>query len=283
MKSFPRSRRGCLAALIVAVPLMVFGCFRTLPDYSELARGPAPLRQPSPFRQSKRCSYEDSLTGGEIFSMYCAQCHNPRPLSERPFAHYQNVAAHMRVRANLTGKEYAKLMEFLRRWHDVPPPTAPVPPSPKRVIFRQPIAELRDQKSPPQPLGNPGLPPQAENTPDGDEAASPAVVPTGATSPSPQSDAAPSDEPDYDLSQAEMLYRQRCQCCHDANGAGATLRASMPSLPDFRDPSWQATRTNGQLRDSILNGKGALMPSSRGQIDEWQARELVEYIRTLVP
>ena len=64
------------------------------------------------------------MTGGQIFSMYCAECHNPRPPSERPFAHYQNVAAHMRVRANLTGKAYAKLMEFLRRWHDVPPPDA---------------------------------------------------------------------------------------------------------------------------------------------------------------
>jgi hypothetical protein len=90
-------------------------------------------------------SYEDSLTGGEVFSMYCNQCHNARALAERPFANYQNVAAHMRVRANLTGVEYAKLMEFLRRWHDVPSPTPPVEPSPKRLIFSQPIAELRDE------------------------------------------------------------------------------------------------------------------------------------------
>jgi len=55
------------------------------------------------------------------------------------------VASHMRVRANLTGKEYAKLMEFLRRWNDVPPPTPPLEPSPKRLIFSQPINELRDQ------------------------------------------------------------------------------------------------------------------------------------------
>jgi hypothetical protein len=59
----------------------------------------------------------------------------------------------MRVRANLTGKEYAKLMEFLRRWNDVPPPTAPVDPTPKRFYFSQPIQELREQteatKAPP--------------------------------------------------------------------------------------------------------------------------------------
>jgi hypothetical protein len=53
----------------------------------------------------------------------------------------------MRVRANLTGKEYAKLNEFLRRWHDIPPPNPPDQPSPKRFIFSQPIAELRPQQA----------------------------------------------------------------------------------------------------------------------------------------
>ena len=43
--------------------------------------------------------------------MYCNQCHNARALGERPFANYQNVAAHMRVRANFTGEEYEKLMD----------------------------------------------------------------------------------------------------------------------------------------------------------------------------
>jgi hypothetical protein len=71
----------------------------------------------------------------------------------------------MRVRANLTGKEYAKLMEFLRRWHDVPPPNPPVEPSPKRFFYSQPIAELRPQEpgndakpvelKAPEPLGPP--------------------------------------------------------------------------------------------------------------------------------
>jgi hypothetical protein len=37
----------------------------------------------------------------------------------------------------------------LRRWQDVTAPTPPVEPSPKRVIFPQPISELRDEISPP--------------------------------------------------------------------------------------------------------------------------------------
>jgi hypothetical protein len=170
------------AAGVVGATLTLLGCYSTQPDFTPLAQGPVPRRMPSPARQGP-CSYEDSLTGGQVFSMYCGECHNTRPLSERPFAQYQNVAEHMRVRANLTGKEYAKLMEFMRRWHDVPPPTQPDAPSPKRFIFSQPIAELRDQKTPAQPPGNPILPPlDVRNTPAPPGAPAPAVVPAGANS-----------------------------------------------------------------------------------------------------
>ncbi len=86
--------------------LAAAGCYNTPIDISEFARGPAPLRAPSPAKEGCDC-YEDSLTGGQIFSMYCSYCHNAPALAERPFASYKNVAAHMRVRANLTGKEYA--------------------------------------------------------------------------------------------------------------------------------------------------------------------------------
>jgi hypothetical protein len=154
------SRRGVVAALALTGAAAVLGCYNTAPDYSPLAQGPAPRRMPSPQRVADAdCCYEDSLTGGQIYSMYCAECHNPRPLSERPFSNFKNVAAHMRVRANLTGKEYAKLQEFLHRWHDVPPPTPPDTPSPKRLIFGQPVGELRDQTAPPESRGTPGIAP----------------------------------------------------------------------------------------------------------------------------
>ena len=140
--------------------LAAAGCYNTPIDISEYGRGPAPLREPSPAKEGCDC-YEESLTGGQIFSMYCSYCHNAPALAERPFASYKNVAAHMRVRANLTGKEYAKLMEFLRRWHDVPPPNPPVEPSPKRFFFGQPIAELRPQT----PAGGAAPKPQTQEQP----------------------------------------------------------------------------------------------------------------------
>jgi hypothetical protein len=135
------------------VALAALGCQSTPIDLSE---GPAPLRMPG--QDGTGDSYEDSLLGGEVFSMYCNQCHNARQLAERPFSSYQNVAAHMRVRAQLTGTEYAKLMEFLRRFHDVPSPTPPVDPSPKRLIFSQPVAELRAEEANPAAPATPAQP-----------------------------------------------------------------------------------------------------------------------------
>jgi hypothetical protein len=103
------------------------------------------LQTPGPGHDDHHC-YEDSLEGQHIFTMYCGTCHNPRALAERPFSNYQNVFQHMRVRANLTGKEYAKLVAWMRRWYDIPRPPQLEPASPKRFIYSQPIAELRDQQ-----------------------------------------------------------------------------------------------------------------------------------------
>jgi hypothetical protein len=141
--------RWLAGSAFVLAGVLVVGCHNTPMD---LSQGPAPLRMPPPDKDGEACDcYEDSLTGGKVFEMYCGYCHNAPTLAERPFSQYQNVAAHMRVRANLTGQEYAKLMEFLRRWHDVPPPNPPLEPTPKRFIFSQPINELREQK----PAGEP--------------------------------------------------------------------------------------------------------------------------------
>jgi hypothetical protein len=129
----------CMTGLLTAT-----GCYQTPVNTSEYGTGPAPQRMQSPAKEpGAGSSYEESLTGGQIFTMYCSYCHNAPNLSERNFANFKNVASHMRVRANLTGKEYAKLMEFLRRWNDVPPPTPPSQPTPTRITFSQPINELR--------------------------------------------------------------------------------------------------------------------------------------------
>jgi hypothetical protein len=45
-------------------------------------------------------------------------------------------------------------MVFLRRWNDVPPPSPPVEPTPKKFVFSQPLNELKPvtpAEPPPQP------------------------------------------------------------------------------------------------------------------------------------
>ncbi len=145
--------------------LLLAGCRNTSVDVSDTSRGPAPLRMPGP--QVEGCSYEESLEGHRVFVMYCASCHNARALAERPFSNYQNVAQHMRVRANLTGQEYAKLTAWLRRWHDVPAPEQHEATTPKRFIFSQPISELREQKPQvaPDPVGGPRMGATDETSP----------------------------------------------------------------------------------------------------------------------
>ncbi len=149
---------GLLAAIgALATP----GCHNTPVEKYQYASSPAPLQLPSP-AAAVGDSYEDCLTGGQIFTMYCDGCHNVRSLAERPFSNYKNVAAHMRSRANMTGKEYAKLVAWMRRWHDVPPPNPEMEPSPKRFVYSQPISELQPRGT---VSGNVGQPTRQEDVP----------------------------------------------------------------------------------------------------------------------
>ncbi len=136
-----RSRSARLLVLI-ALALATLGCYNPPVDVSQK---PAPFRFRVEKGEELSGNWEDEVTGGQLFSMYCGFCHNARSIGERPFSNYQNVLAHMRVRALMTGEEQAKIEAFFRRWHDVPPASGPMEPSPKRQIFSQPIAELREE------------------------------------------------------------------------------------------------------------------------------------------
>ena len=144
--------KGTTAVLVVGL-LVAFGCYHS--PVHKSADAPAPLQSP-PGDEGGHAhgNYEHSLTGGQVFTMYCGYCHFPRSLAERPFANYRTAAAHMRVVADLTGKEHAKLMEYLRRWHDLPAGDQRETSPPNRFFYSQPINELRQH----QPKTGPDLP-----------------------------------------------------------------------------------------------------------------------------
>jgi mono/diheme cytochrome c family protein len=112
--------------------------------------------------------------------------------------------------------------------------------------------------------------------------AQPAVVPGPKAAPPPVSPPS-TDEIASRTRMATALYRQYCLICHGMAGNGNEMRASMPAIPDFTSRDWQTRAGTPQLVNSILDGKGTLMPAFRGRVNDEQARDLAAYIRAFGP
>jgi len=82
---------------------------------------------------------------------------------------------------------------------------------------------------------------------------------------------------------AAQLFVQNCLQCHGPDGKGGPARPTMPDIPDFTDGTWQRGHTDPQLVVSILEGKGRLMPTWWGRINDRQAADLVSRIRAFGP
>lgn len=59
-------------------------------------------------------SPEDGKGGAQLWAENCARCHNMRPPTEFSSDQWQVIVHEMRVRANLTGQEQRKILEFLQ-------------------------------------------------------------------------------------------------------------------------------------------------------------------------
>ncbi|MGH9824465.1 MAG: c-type cytochrome, partial [Blastocatellia bacterium] len=51
---------------------------------------------------------------------------------------------------------------------------------------------------------------------------------------------------------AAGLFRQNCAVCHGETGKGAV---SIPGLPNFTDPKFQASHSDERMASSISNGR----------------------------
>jgi mono/diheme cytochrome c family protein len=84
-----------------------------------------------------------------------------------------------------------------------------------------------------------------------------------------------------ETTQVKKVYDQLCTECRGPDGKGnAVLRAAMPKLPDLTDPKWQASVSNAEIQQAILNGKGP-MPASKGKLGSVRVEEMVAYVRQL--
>jgi mono/diheme cytochrome c family protein len=93
----------------------------------------------------------------------------------------------------------------------------------------------------------------------------------------------PSEDTVAEVRIGESIFRQFCFVCHGLDGKGTAMRPTLPPIPDFTSPTFHKEHSDTQLRVSILEGKGTLMPANGGRVTEDQARALVAYIRTFGP
>ena len=80
--------------------------------------------------------------------------------------------------------------------------------------------------------------------------------------------------------EAKHQFDSVCAKCHGADGRGGVPAAEgQPAPRNFRDPAFQSSRTDAELRNVIKNGKGP-MPPFGVLFDDTQTTLLVSYIRS---
>jgi cytochrome c oxidase cbb3-type subunit III len=74
-----------------------------------------------------------------------------------------------------------------------------------------------------------------------------------------------------------VVYKQKCQMCHGADGKG------FPAIktPDMTDPKWQASVSDKEMTEVIKNGKkGTPMPAFADKLKEDEIQAVVKFIRS---
>jgi mono/diheme cytochrome c family protein len=80
--------------------------------------------------------------------------------------------------------------------------------------------------------------------------------------------------------QARDLFAGTCARCHGPDGTGGVpLFDGGPSPRNFHDHSFHAARTDEQIKQTIVNGKGTGMPAFGATFNDAQLNALVAYVR----
>jgi mono/diheme cytochrome c family protein len=86
--------------------------------------------------------------------------------------------------------------------------------------------------------------------------------------------------PDQEQRVVMSHYNRYCIRCHGIDGRGVW---DIPDVPDFTDPRWQASRSDAQIINILMEGRGAVMPTFRGTLALDEAAAMARYLRTFVP
>ncbi len=79
---------------------------------------------------------------------------------------------------------------------------------------------------------------------------------------------------------AANVYGTYCFACHDTTGKGnRQIRPAMPELPDFTSATWQKSRKDTDLAQSILLGKGKFMLPNADKLGTVDMKQMVALVR----
>lgn len=77
------------------------------------------------------------------------------------------------------------------------------------------------------------------------------------------------------------LFANSCARCHGATGAGGVATPDGGPAPrNFRDHAFQASRSDADVRLTIVNGKGTAMPAFGALFSDAQLDALVRQVRS---
>ncbi len=77
--------------------------------------------------------------------------------------------------------------------------------------------------------------------------------------------------------QGSFAPQETCCYCHGNGGSGTTF-GKQAGVPDFTNKEWQATRSDEELMETMLAGKGK-MPSYRGKQTDALMKKLRQVVR----
>ena len=86
--------------------------------------------------------------------------------------------------------------------------------------------------------------------------------------------------PDEEKRVVMALFNRYCIRCHGIDGRGVW---DIPNVPNFTNVRWQQTRSDAQIVNIIIEGRGAVMPPFRGTMTLEEAWGMARYLRTFVP
>lgn len=200
--------------------------------------------------------------GAEVYGYSCGRCHNARAAAERTDREWETVVDHMRVRANLTGREGRAVTAFMRALN--------VTPAERVVYDTVVVADTLVRIDSVFVMAE-----RPEGAVPADTARAEPAPARPAEPPAPARPEARPPAPDLTAIGAELVAARGCPGCHMLGGRGGTIGPALDGVVEVRGESY----VRRKLRDPRFNKSSTVMPAFG--LAEAELDAIVAYLRSL--